>query len=67
MRLLLDEMWSPEIAKQLRRREHDVISALDRDDVRVLSDEDLLELARKERRVVVTRDVGDYSRLEVHG
>ena len=63
MRLLLDEMWSPAIAKQLRRRRHDVVCALERDDVRGISDEEFLELARFERRVVVTRDVGDFSRL----
>lgn len=31
MRLVLDEMWSPAIAVQLRRRAHDVISAQEPD------------------------------------
>lgn len=65
LKLLLDEMWSPAIAEQLRRRGRDVIAALDRDDLRGLSDEEVLELAAKERRVIVTLDVGDFSRLSV--
>lgn len=65
LKLLLDEMWSPAIADQLRRRGHDVIAALDRDDLRGLSDEEVLELAATERRVIVTLDVGDFSRLAV--
>jgi len=63
LRLLLDEMCSPAIAEQLRRRGHDVLAALERDDLRGLSDEDVLELAALERRVVVTFDAGDFSRL----
>ncbi|MBI2982806.1 MAG: DUF5615 family PIN-like protein [Chloroflexi bacterium] len=63
MKLLLDEMWSPAIAEQLRRRGHDAIASLERDDLRGLSDDAVLDLARSLRRVVVTRDVGDYAGL----
>ncbi len=63
MRLLLDEMFSPSIAEQLRRRGHDVIASLEHDELRGLSDETLLELTAAERRVIVTHDVGDFSQL----
>jgi len=56
-------MWSPAIAEQLRRRGRDAIAALQRDDLRGLSDEALLEHATAEHRVLVTRDVGDFSEL----
>jgi uncharacterized protein with PIN domain len=65
LKLLLDAMLSPAIARELRRRGHDVPSAVEREDVRGLADEALLEFARTERRVLVTRDVGDFSRLEL--
>lgn len=63
LKLLLDEMCSPATAEQLRRRGHDVVAALERDEIRGLSDEAVLELARLERRVLVTFDVGDVSQL----
>jgi hypothetical protein len=58
-------MLSPAIARELRRRGHDALSAVERDDLRGLPDEDLLEFARSERRVLLTRDVGDFARLEL--
>ncbi len=63
MRLLLDEMWSPVIAEQLRRRGHDVVASVERDDLRGLSDEEILRAAALDRRVLVTRDVGDFAEL----
>lgn len=66
LKLLLDEMCSPAVAEQLRRRGHEAIAALERDDLRGLSDEALLELARREARVLVTFDVGDLSQLDLH-
>lgn len=63
LRLLLDEMWSPTIAEELRRRGHDVAATLESDELRGLSDEALLEFARSARRVIVTQDVGDSSEL----
>lgn len=56
-------MWSPAVAEQLRRRGHDAVASLERDDLRGLSDEAVLDLARSLRRIVVTRDVGDYAEL----
>lgn len=61
MRLLLDAHISgPRIARALRERGHEVRAA---DEERVLDgwpDEDLLELARQEERVMVTFDVKDF-------
>lgn len=56
-------MCSPAIAEQLRRRGYDAVAALERDDLRGLSDEAVLGLAAEERRVLVTFDVGDLSQL----
>ena len=63
MRLLLDEHISPEVAKALRRRGHDVIAVADREELRGRSDVSLLALARVEGRVVVTVDVHDFAML----
>jgi hypothetical protein len=56
-------MWSPAVAIALRRKEHDVVAVLEREDLRGAADEELLELARRERRVIVTRNVGDFSAI----
>ena len=64
MRLLLDEHFSPEIARQLRSRGHDVTSARERPAFRGLSDRDLLALARTDERAIVTENVADF--VELH-
>lgn len=58
-------MWSPVIAEQLRRRGQDVVASVERDDLRGVSDEEILRAAALDRRVIVTRDVGDFSQLIV--
>ncbi len=63
MKLLLDEHFSPEIARQLRDRGHDVIAARERI-ASGRSDRDLLALAVLERRAIVTENVGDF--VELH-
>ena len=63
MRLLLDEHFSPEIARQLRALGHDVDAARERADVRGLADRALLGLARSEGRAVVTENVADFAAL----
>ena len=40
-----------------------MLCAVERSELRGLSDEQLIEVAYQERRVLVTRDVGDFSRL----
>jgi len=63
VRLLLDEHFSPEIARQLRSRGHDALAARERTDVHGLADDDLLALATAERRTVVTENVADFVQL----
>lgn len=63
MKLLLDEMLSPTIARELRSNGHDV-EAIKGDARREgLSDLEVLELARRERRAIVTNNLRDYRRL----
>ena len=62
-RLLLDEMISPKVAQQLRRRGHDGIAVAERPDLVGMSDAELLTLATEEERIVVTLDIEDFARL----
>lgn len=64
MKLLLDEHFSPEIARQLRNRGHDVVAARERSELHGLNDRDLLGIARTERRALVTENVVDF--VELH-
>lgn len=64
MKLLLDEHFSPEIARQLRHRGHDVVAARERTELHGLSDRELLGAASAERRAVVTENVADF--VELH-
>lgn len=56
MKLLLDEHYSPGIARQLRERGHDVVAVNERPSLVGLSDRELLSLMRDERRAVVTEN-----------
>ena len=60
MKLLLDEMWSHVIAEQLRRRGHDVVAVVERDDLRGAPDDVLFQVARRESRVIVTDNSDDF-------
>ena len=62
MRLLLDAHISRRIATELREKSHDVHAA----EQRILDgwrDEDLLALAAREDRILVTFDVNDFPRI----
>lgn len=64
LRFLLDEMWSAEIARQLRRRGIDVVAATELPRrYRGVSDEEVFRRAQADGRTVVTDNVGDFSRL----
>ena len=63
MRLLLDEHFSPEIARQLRDRGHDVIAVGERADLRGRSDRVHFASLPDQRRAIVTRDLGDFRPL----
>lgn len=66
MRLLLDEMYSPRIAEQLRARGRDVASVHD-PEYRALEgepDEEVWAAALAADRVLVTENVQDFRRIE---
>jgi hypothetical protein len=62
VRLLLDEMLSPAIARELREHGHDVLAIAD-SEWAALSDPEVMALARTERRAVVTNNLRDYRPL----
>ena len=62
VKLLLDEMLSPVIAARLRERGHDV-EAITGSEHAGLSDSDVMNLARSERRALVTSNLVDFRPL----
>ena len=60
MRLLLDEMYPPAIAEQLRTRGHDVVAVTAQAELRALPDDSIFAAAQQEHRAVVTENVGDF-------
>ena len=65
MRLLLDEMLSPVIARELQARGHDVQAVAAHPAREALPDPEVLALARSERRTIVTNNVRDFRPLHV--
>jgi hypothetical protein len=63
MRALLDEQLSAEIARELRRRGCDVEAVTERRDLVGSTDEQLLDLAGREDRAVITNNVRDFRPL----
>ena len=63
MRLLLDEHLSPEIARQLRDRGHDVIAVGERPELKGRSDRVHFASLPDQQRVIVTRNLGDFRPL----
>lgn len=63
MRLLLDEMLSPVIARELRARSHDVQAIKEHHEWRAYDDPQVIELARRERRAIVTDNLIDMRPL----
>lgn len=63
MKLLLDEMWAPAIARELRDRGHQVVAVAERLDLRGLPDEAIFDAALAEGWVIVTENVVDYRPL----
>lgn len=66
VRLVLDEHFSPEIARRLRARGHDVIAVNEHPELIALPDHVHFALMPDERRVIVTKDLGDYCPLLTH-
>lgn len=63
MKLLLDELYSPTIAEELRKAGHDVVSVQESDDLRGLDDRELWVRASAEGRALVTENVADFAPL----
>jgi hypothetical protein len=63
LKLLLDEMLSAAIARELRSRGHDAEAIQEHPEWRSLDDPGVLELARTQRRVVVTDNLVDMRPL----
>lgn len=63
MRLLLDEHYSAELARQLRDRGHDVLAVVERPDLRGRADYVHFAAVAGERRAIVTEDVADFRPL----
>jgi hypothetical protein len=61
--LLLDEMLTPTIARELAARGHDVTAVAGDPAHEALSDTDVLNLARSQRRTVVTNNIRDFRPL----
>jgi hypothetical protein len=64
VKLLLDEMLSPDIAELLHRRGYDV-QAIAASANAELSDPEVLDLARSQQRAVVTNNVRDFRPLHI--
>ncbi len=64
MRLLLDEMFPPAVARALREQGHDVVAVLEVTDLVGASDVELFSWAQQERRAIVTENVADFLALE---
>ena len=63
MKLCLDEHYSPQIAVELRRAGHDVVSVKERVELISLSDDDVLSAMHTEHRALVTENVQDFAPL----
>jgi hypothetical protein len=63
VKLLLEEMWPPAIAAELRRRGHDVEAVAERRDLRSQPDRVVFQAAQAEGRAVVTENVRDFRLL----
>jgi predicted nuclease of predicted toxin-antitoxin system len=60
VRLLLDEMFSPAIAAELRALGHDAIAVADRPGLRSKSDEEVFAWASAEKQWLLTENVKDF-------
>lgn len=63
MRLLLDEMYPARLARALRERGVDAEGVDERPPLRGLADEELLAIAAREERALLSENVADFMRL----
>ncbi|MDP9463327.1 MAG: DUF5615 family PIN-like protein [Actinomycetota bacterium] len=64
MRLLLDELFSPNVAEGLRRRGIDALSIQASPHLRGLPDDQVFVIAQLDRRVLVTESIADFVIVE---
>jgi hypothetical protein len=64
VRLLLVEMIGPRVAEALRARGIDAVAVVESPYLRALPDERILGHAQEQELVLVTRNVGDFGRLD---
>jgi len=60
VRLLVDEMYPPAVAEQLRRRGHDASAVTERSELRGCDDQQVFSVAQDERRALVTENVVEF-------
>ena len=65
VRLLLDEMHAPVVARTLRERGVDVLSVAEEPSLRAMTDEEVFAWAAGEGRRIVTENVKDFRRILV--
>jgi len=66
VRLVLNEMWSSAIARQLRERGHDVVAATELPRrYRGVPDHEFFARAQEDGRAIVTDNIGDYEPLRL--
>jgi hypothetical protein len=66
--ILLDEMYPPVLAQQLRAAGHNVVAVLDVEvGLAAKTDEDVLAWATRNNRCVVTENVSDFARMAQQG
>ena len=66
MKLLLDEMHAPAAAAQLIDQGWDVTAVAGSANLRGMPDEDLLAVAARQRRAIVTENIANFSILNNH-
>ena len=64
MKFLLDEMFPPRLAEELRSRSIDAIAAVEDPELRAAPDSELLERAANQGRVLVTENIRDFAVLD---
>lgn len=64
MRLLLDEMFPPAVARALRERGHDVVAVVERAELVSGTDWQVFVAAQAEQRAVVTENVADFVAID---
>jgi predicted nuclease of predicted toxin-antitoxin system len=63
LKLLVDEMYDPEIAEALRALGHDVVHASERAESKSAGDETIFTIAQNEQRAIFTNNVRDFMPL----